>query len=215
MQKISIIIIILLCLAPVVKGQQGDSTKDEYIFTKVELGLYLLLNSPKFSHGHPIDFGFSPSGSRFRVGVSCFGRYYLLKRFYAELQLAYSPEGGGYKSIRQTNVNYINSNFLIGYAAFERQRLRFDIHLGYSLGRLINAKTSDELFVSDENVSAWFNSWQSGLLIGSGIKVKVDKLHLINLNIGLSSTLGSVIKTEPIVYQVVVPSFSLGVSRKF
>lgn len=214
MQKISIIALMLLCLAPVVKGQHDDSMKDGYIYSKVELGLNVHLSSPKFSHGHPIDFGLSPSGSRYRVGASGFGRYYLLKRFYTEFQLAYSPEGGGYESIRHTNINYIRSNFLIGYSALEKRKVRFDIHAGYSLGRLVNARTSDELLRADANVSAWFNPWQSALLMGSGVKVKVDHQHLINLNIGISSSLGSILKTEPIVYQVIVPSFSLGLSRK-
>lgn len=210
--KTILIVGILLFQMHKCKAQSGfkDTTTSRF-----EFGASFQLNYPRFSHGNPLDFLVSPTGARTRIGLKGTARYYPLRRFYTEFQLHYSPEGGGYSRIRKTNVNYLNSNLLFGFATLEKRRVRLDIHLGYSVGYLINARYKDEQTATNKNVSAYFTSWKTASILGVGIKIKASENNLINLNVDSFSSLKSVLKTPPVVHQLITPAISIGVSHKF
>jgi hypothetical protein len=161
--KIAMVVSILF----VVQSSFAQSeNKSNPAYSKYEVGTFVNFNFPKFSHGNPLDFIVAPTGPRLRIGLKGFARFYPARWFYTEFQLQYSPEGGGYHNIRKTNVNYLNANLLAGFVAFSKKRVSLDLHVGYSLGKLINASYKDTPTDAYENVSAYFTPWKGSSILG-------------------------------------------------
>jgi len=156
--------------------------------------------------------GFIFKEYRYRVAGEVGVRYYVFKKWYAEYQLAYSPEGGGLAE-QHTNANYLKNSLLLGFSARHSRRIIFNIYTGINTNLLLGARFH-ALNGTVEQVKDYYRSTYFGIPLGLGLKTKVGEVGYVALGTFISMSRSSVSRNDNISsIQVVSPAFKLTFSK--
>lgn len=149
---------------------------------------------------------------RLRNAASLGIRYYVSNRFFAEYQLGYSQEGGGYEK-QYTNTDYLKNSFLIGLSARHSRSVIFDISTGLDFNVLLDAKFKNAENDDQEVVRSYFNKthWSFPLILGLKTKIGndtylgVQTFGSVSQNVSAESSANST--------QFLFPAFKINLSK--
>lgn len=189
-------------------AQEGFSVKK-----KVEVKASYSIQRPIYSVTSPLDFFVFGKDNRYRNAINMGARYYPFEKWFAEYQLSYSQEGGGYKE-QFTNANYMKNSLFWGHSSDHSRRLILEIYSGVEMNVFLNARFKNAGNSEMENVNSYFNKLNVSVPIGMGLKTKISDKTFLSLSTSFSVSLNNSIHSDNLdVYQVIVPSFKIGISQ--
>jgi len=149
---------------------------------------------------------------RLRNAASLGIRYYVSNRFFAEYQIGYSQEGGGYKT-QYTNTDYLKNTFLIGLSARHSRNVIFDFSTGLDFNVLLDAKFKNAENDDKEVVRSYFNKTHLSFPLALGFKTKVGNDTYLGLQTfgSVSWDVSAETSTESI--QFLFPAFKINLSK--
>lgn len=149
---------------------------------------------------------------RLRNAASLGIRYYVSNRFFAEYQLGYSQEGGGYEK-QYTNTDYLKNSFLIGLSAQHSRNVIFDISTGLDVNVLLDAHFKSAETDDKEVVRSYFNKTHLSFPVAIGFKTKIgDGTYLGFQTFGsVSQNVSSESSTKST--QFLFPAFKINLSQ--
>lgn len=154
-----------------------------------------------------------PKQHRYKPGISVGIKYYAAKHWFAEYELGFSPEGGGF-STQFTNANYLKNSIRFGYSALHLKKVIFSIYTGLDINLLLSAKFKNAQSGEKENVKSYFNNTTFGLPLGIDFKTKIRDGYYVGLGTYVVAGLSVVNKnTLPEEFQYIVPAFKLSISK--
>jgi hypothetical protein len=184
---------------------------EELVKNKLELRLSYALQRPFYA----------PNASslinvkrdfRLRNAASLGIRYYVSNRFFAEYQIGYSQEGGGYEK-QYTNADYVKNTFLIGLSARHSQNVIFDFSTGLDFNVLLDANFKSRETDDKEAVRSYFNKTQLSFPLALGFKTKIgDDTYLGLQTFGsVSRNVSTEVSTKTM--QFLFPAFKVNLSK--
>lgn len=203
-----ITLFILLSLVSEIFGQD----KAESTSRKFEIKLAVPIQRAFFTDADLKDIGL-PKQHRYKAGLNIGIRYYPFKRWFAEYEFGFSPEGGGF-SKQFTNANYLKNSIRLGYSTSHTKKIVFSIYTGIDINLLLSAKFKNTQSGTKENVKSYFNNTTLGLPLGIDFKTKVRSYYYVGLGTFIVTGLSVVSKNIlPEEFQYIVPAFKLSFSK--
>jgi hypothetical protein len=195
-----LIIVALLSASINMNSQQAYEPVFE---TAVSIGL----NAPRFMNDHPIDF-LIPKDYRFRPRVGISLRYYPKTRFFAEYQLAFSPEGGGYKAA-PTNLQFVKNSFSIGFDLLPKKETDWYLGVSYSLNGLINGK------YEGNQIRDYYKAAYQGAALFSSVKTHLENTGYIEARLKAQLYSSDMLKAGHIKSrQLLLPVFEIAYGKQ-
>lgn len=205
---LSIAIDVMLLQWAGVSAQESFSAKKKF-----EIKASYTIQRPIYSVTSPFDFIVFGKDNRFRNAINMGARYYPFEKSYAEYQLSYSQEGGGYKE-QFTNANYMKNSLFWGHSSDHSRRLIFEIYTGVEMNIFLNARFRNAGNSEMDNVNSYFNKLNVSVPIGIGLKTKISGKTFLSLSTFFSVNVNNSIHSDNLdVYQVIVPSLKIGISK--
>jgi len=179
-----------------------------------ELSLKYAIQKPFYSVTSPIDIIAVSHDNRYRSRLSLGCRFYVFNKWFAEYNLAYSQEGGGYNA-QYTNTNYLKNGINIGFSSNHNRRLIFELYTGVDLNLLLNSKFVNKETDFSENVTNFNNRFVVSFpFLGTGFKTKIYEQTFVSVHTFLSMSKYNVSSEEnTMVSQVIIPAFQIGISK--
>jgi hypothetical protein len=147
---------------------------------KYETGITFGINSPAFLNDYAIDY-LIPKDFRVRPLVGAFARYYLTNRLFADYQIAYSGEGGGFSN-RKTNLDYLKNQLTFAYTTKHHRKNVFYFGINYNANFLLSAKYIDKINGAKYNIIQYYKRFYQGFGFSFGLKKRIGNTDFLQFN---------------------------------
>ena len=147
---------------------------------KFEIGAKICLQTPKFWNGSFMDVT-TARFRRYRPAFGVYTKYHLNKVFFAEYDLDFSWEGGGFDK-RRTNLTFVKNTLFIGVSTNVYKANSFNFKIGAAQNTLLSAKMDDRFNDTKSNVSQYFNTSSLSFPFSVGYVRKINESYTIGLN---------------------------------